>query len=167
MSEPDPSTAEFPVVERRGRGPGLYDEENHPRQRSADNSWRYWLNWCYVKLAPAVCIIIAAVAVNSATNASDQAAENAAAAKHLATANAQNLAAVQEGRRAAIRESCQQDEAMANAIRLALIGFGVGQPGNPAPRGVVRAFRPLGGLKPLTADEQRERCDARVRRGGP
>lgn len=167
MSEPDPSTAEFPVVERRGRGAGLYDEDRHPRQRSSDNGWRYWLNWVYVKLAPAICIIIAAVAVNSATNASDQAADNAKKAKTLASANARNLVAVQESRRAAIRESCQQDEATANAIRLALRGFGVGTPSNPAPPGVVRAFRPLGGLKPLGPAEQKARCDARIRRGGP
>jgi hypothetical protein len=158
----------FPEAERRGAGPGLYDEENHPRQRARDTGWRYWGGWLYRHLVPAVAIIVAAFAVNSATNATHRANHNAAVAKDLAARNRRAVIAIQEGRRAAVRESCVQDERIADVVRKALLGFGVGRPGHPAPRGVARAFQPLGGLRPLTRDEKQQRCDARVRRGaGP
>lgn len=163
--ELDPSTAEFPPVDRRGAGPGLYDHDRHPRQRVSDAGWRYWMLWVYRLLVPAVAIVIAAVAVGAAHDATVRANANAVAARHLAAANRRAVVAIQVGRSAAIRESCQKDEALADVVRKALLGFGVGQPGNPAPPGVVEAFKPLGGLRPLTDSEQAKRCNARVRDG--
>lgn len=167
MTEPDPTTHEFPQVERRGRGPGLYDDDRHPRQRKKDHGWRYWLPWTYKHMVPAIAIIIAAVAVGYSADASSTAEENAKAAKINSASNARALREIQEGRRAAIRESCVQDERIADVVRKALLGFGVGTRDSPAPRRVAEAFQPLGGLKPLTAAEQKRRCDARVARGGP
>jgi hypothetical protein len=163
----DSATSEPSAVERRGHGPGMYDEENHPRQRARDTGWRYWGGWLYRHLVPAVAIIVAAFAVNSATNATHRANHNAAVARGLAARNRRAVISIQEGRRAAVREACVQDERLADVVRRALIGFGVGTR-RPAPPGVVKAFQPLGGLRPLTRDEKQQRCDARVRRGaGP
>lgn len=140
--------------------------DNHPRRRKSDTGWRYWLPWLYRHVMPAVAIIIAAVAVGYSADASSQAESNAAAARTASRDNKRALVAIQESRRAAIRESCRQDEAIAQSLRLALLGFGVGVD-EPAPDKVVDAFQPLGGLKPLSAKEQKARCDARVRLGGP
>jgi hypothetical protein len=166
MTEPDPATSEFPEVERRGRGPGLYDEERHPGQRTKDKPWRYWPGWIMRHIVPAAAIIVAAFAVHAASGASSKAEQNAKKARELSAANRRTLVVIQQGRRAAIGESCVQDERIADVVRKALLGFGVGQPGHPAPRAVAKAFQPLGGLKPLTAKKQKARCDARVRRGG-
>lgn len=164
---PDPTTNEFPKVERRGHGSGLYTDDRHPRQRNSDRGWRYWVPWVYKHLMPAVAIIVAAVAVGYSADASSTAESNAAAAKRASFDNRKTLIAIQSSRRSAIMESCNQDEAIADVLRKALLGFGVGTPGNPAPPGVVAAFRPLGGLKPLSKKEQRARCLERVKRGGP
>lgn len=163
----DPATGEFPAVERRGRGPGLYDEERHPRQRKSDGGWRYRLGWFYRHLVPALAIGVAAWAISTAQNATEKANHNAAVARSLAARNRRAVVAIQEGRRAAVREACVQDEATADVVRKALIGFGVGTR-RPAPPGVTKAFRPLGGLRPLSKAQRKARCDARVRRGaGP
>lgn len=169
----DPATSEFPEVERRGRGQ-LYRPDRHPRQRESDRGWRYWAVWLYRMILPAVAIAVAAWAVIVAQDATDAAKEattkanhNAAVARHLAAGNRQAVIFIQEGRQAAVRESCNQDEATADVLRRALLGFGVGTR-RPAPPGVVKAFKPLGGLKPLTKAQKQARCDARVRRGtGP
>jgi hypothetical protein len=175
MSEPDrraprepvdPATAEFPVVDRRGLGK-VYDPDRHPRQRASDAGWRYWIGWLYKHTVPALAIGVAAFAVHSSSGATSKAEHNAKVARELSAANRRALVAIQEGRRAAIGESCRQDERLADVVRKALLGFGVGRPGNPAPRAVAEAFRPLGGLKPLTAKERGERCADRIRRGGP
>lgn len=163
----DPATGEFPEVERRGHGPNLYDDGRHPRQRKSDHGWRYWLPWLYTHMVPAAAIVVAAFAVGAASDASSKAEHNAKVARDLSARNRQAVVAIQEGRRAAIGESCVQDERIADVVRKALLGFGVGRPGNPAPPRVAEAFRPLGGLKPLSPEEQRARCNARVRRGGP
>jgi hypothetical protein len=171
--EIDPATAEFPAVDRRGQGQ-IYRPDRHPRQRDSDRGWRYWSVWLYRMVLPAAAVGVATWAVIVAQDATDAAREattkanhNAAVARHLAAGNRQAVIFIQEGRKAAIRESCNQDEATADAVRKALIGFGVGTR-RPAPRGVVRAFEPLGGLKPLTKAQKQARCDARVRRGaGP
>jgi hypothetical protein len=174
MSEEiDPTTAEFPAVERRGHGP-LYRHDRHPRQRESDAGCRYWAMWLYRTILPAIAIGVAAWAVIVASNATDaaekattQANHNAIVARGLAAANHRAVISIQEGRRAAVRESCDQDEAMVDALRKALLGFGVGRT-RPAPPGVVKAFAPLGGLKPLTKAEKTARCDRRVFRGvGP
>jgi len=165
--EIDPTTAEFPVVERRGRGP-LYRSDRHPRQRDSDRGWRYWVMWVYRTILPAIAICVAAWAVIAAQDATKRANHNATVAKGLAADNRRAVIFIQQGRRAAIRDSCNQDEALSDAIRKAILGFGVGRPGHPAPPGVAQAFRPLGGLGPLSEDEKTARCDARVRRGaGP
>jgi hypothetical protein len=62
VSDPDPTTHEFPAVERRGHGK-LYDDTRHPRARASDGGWRYWTAWCYRMLVPAVAVVIAAIAV--------------------------------------------------------------------------------------------------------
>jgi hypothetical protein len=163
----DPTTAEFPVVDRRGLGK-LYDADRHPRQRHSDEGVRYWLGWLYRNTVPALAIIVAAFAVAAAHDATVKASHNAARARDLSARNRRAVVAIQEGRKAAVGESCKQDERIADVVRKALLGFGVGERGHPAPRGVVQAFRPLGGLKPLTAEEQAARCRARIRRGaGP
>jgi hypothetical protein len=168
MKEPDPATAEFPKVERRGRGRGLYNADRHPRQRMSDHGWRYWSVWAYRMILPAVAVIIAAFAVTAAHDATVKANHNAQVAKAIAAQNRRALIAIQDGRRAAIRESCNQDETLADVVRRAILGFGVGGGGSPAPPGVTKAFEPLGGLRPLTKAEKQRRCDARVRRGaGP
>jgi hypothetical protein len=172
--EIDPTTADYPAVERRGRGPGLYGEESHPGQRARDARWKFWSGWIYRHLVPAIAIGVAAWAVlvaqdatDAAQRATEQANVNAAAARRLAAANHRAVISIQEGRRAAVRESCDQDEAMVDALRKALLGFGVGRT-RPAPPGVVKAFAPLGGLKPLTKEQKTARCDRRVFRGvGP
>lgn len=169
MSKPrepvDPATTEFPAVERRGRGK-LYDEERHPRQRRTDEGWRYKLGWVYRHLVPAIAVAVAAWAVSLAADASSSAEHNAKVARELSARNRDAVRAIQAGRRAAITESCTQDEAIADVLRRALLGFGVGRE-RPAPPGVVEAFRPLGGLRPLSAERQRERCARRLARGGP
>lgn len=174
MSEEiDPTTAEFPAVERRGHGT-LYRPDRHPRQRMSDTGWRYWAMWLYRTILPALAIGVAAWAVLVAQDATDAAHDattranhNAAVARVLAAGNRRAVVFIQEGRRAAIRDSCNQDEATADVLRRALLGFGVGTR-RPAPPGVVKAFEPLGGLKPLTKAQQTARCDTRVRRGaGP
>jgi hypothetical protein len=161
----DPAEAVYPRVDRRGAGPNLYDEEHHPRQRRHDHGWRYWGPWLN-RAGTALAIFVAAWAVSLAADANDQAAQNAKAAQELSARNQSAVVAIQAGRRAAIRESCTQDEAIADVLRRALLGFGVGRD-RPAPPGVRQAFRPLGGLRPLTREEQDARCDARVARGGP
>jgi hypothetical protein len=163
----DPAEAVYPMVDRRGAGPKLYDADRHPRQRATDRGWRYWLPWLYRHVGTAAAIIIAAFAVAAAVRATNQANANARDARELSAANRRAVVAIQEGRRAAIRDSCRQDEAIADVLRRTLLGFGVGRPGNPAPPGVREAFRPLGGLRPLPAKAQARRCDARVRHGGP
>lgn len=62
MSDPDPTTSEFPVVDRRGHGK-LYDEIRHPKARRSDGGWRFWCAWLYRMIVPAVAIAIAALAV--------------------------------------------------------------------------------------------------------
>lgn len=166
-AELDPAEAVYPHVDRRGAGPNLYDAERHPRQRKSDQGWRYWLGWVYLRLVPAGAIIVAAIAANAAHTASTQAEHNAKIARELSASNRRALVVIQESRRAAIGESCKSDEQLADVVRKALLGFGVGRPGNPAPHDVAEAFRPLGGLRPLTPKETRKRCDARLRRGGP
>lgn len=142
--------------------------DHHPRRRKSDTGWRYWAPWAYRHIVPAVAIIIAAVAVGYSANASSTAESNSRAAKKASADNKRAVIAIQAGRKAAIRESCESDEQLADVVRKALLGFGVGQPGNPAPSAVEKAFQPLGGLKPLTKAEQNARCSARVKRGqGP
>lgn len=153
-----------PSVDRRAST----GTDNHPRRRKGDTGWRYWAPWAYRQIVPAVAIIIAAVAVGYSADASSTAESNAAAAKKASIDNKRAVAAIQAGRKAAINESCISDERIADVVRKALLGFGVGQPGNPAPPAVAKAFEPLGGLKPLTKAEQRARCSSRVKRGqGP
>ena len=157
----------------------LRHPDEQPRRRQADQGLRFWMPWAYRHLMPAVAIGVAAWAVATAGNASQEArttasdaATTAEIARSAATLSIRLQREQRVGRRQGISESCAVDEALTNAMRMILTNALSQRPRNAAhAQQIERArrlyldiFEPLGGLVPLSEDEQDARCRARARR---
>lgn len=144
-----------------------------PRRRRTDRGVRGWASWCYRHLVPFASIALAAWAISSAENASQEARNTAKQAKRGADLAITALGEQRRGRGLAISEACIADEALADVMRRILQDALSTRPNMPAatPERAQRIqaarrlyehlFEPLGGLEPLDPDVQAQRCAAR------
>lgn len=130
MPDPDPSTHEFPDVERRGHGPRLYDHDRHPRARKNDHGWRYWLPWLYTRTLPLVCLVVAFAALGLALTRVDRAEFKAERAQQAARNQ-------REGRAVAVDVLCGGVAGIEDAGTQALQGKLEGQNGQGLPQRAI------------------------------
>lgn len=125
----DPTTAEFPAVDRRGHGK-LYDDENHPKARKSDGGWRFWCIWLYHKMLPLVCLVVALVALGLAWTRVDRAEFKAERAAQIARSQ-------REGRTVAVDVLCGGVAGIEDAGTQALQGKLEGQNGHGLPQRAI------------------------------